>query len=229
MPSRALVRSLDGTRVADRRRRATTRHAPRQSPERDFGERSPDDHYILYTGGTTGMPKGVMWRQEDVFIALGEGIDAVTGAQGRVRHRAGREGRRAEAVPIVSFMLPPLMHGAAPVGHARHDVPGQHDRAHRRSSTPTRCGDASSARGVNAIMITGDAMGRPLIEALDDGPDRYDPSLAARGELERGALLADGEGPVPRPLPEPGHHRRDRLVRERLQRHPHGRRRATRR
>ena len=39
------------------------------SPERDFGPRSPDDHYVLYTGGTTGMPKGVVWRQEDIFFA----------------------------------------------------------------------------------------------------------------------------------------------------------------
>jgi len=47
-----------------------------QSSERDFGPREPDDHYMLYTGGTTGMPKGVVWRQEDVFMALGQGIDA---------------------------------------------------------------------------------------------------------------------------------------------------------
>ena len=42
-------------------------------------DRSPDDLYVLYTGGTTGMPKGVMWRQEDVYFALGQGIDAVAG------------------------------------------------------------------------------------------------------------------------------------------------------
>jgi acyl-CoA synthetase (AMP-forming)/AMP-acid ligase II len=40
------------------------------SPTRDFGPRSGDDHYVLYTGGTTGMPKGVVWRQEDIFFAV---------------------------------------------------------------------------------------------------------------------------------------------------------------
>ena len=38
-------------------------------PTRGFGPRSPDDLYVLYTGGTTGMPKGVMWRHEDIFFA----------------------------------------------------------------------------------------------------------------------------------------------------------------
>ena len=49
------------------------------SPERDFGERSPDDIYMLYTGGTTGFPKGVMWRHEDFWRVLGGGIDFLTG------------------------------------------------------------------------------------------------------------------------------------------------------
>ena len=42
---------------------------PPRHPTRDFGPRSPDDLYVLYTGGTTGMPKGVLWRQEDIFFA----------------------------------------------------------------------------------------------------------------------------------------------------------------
>src|SRR5258707_208000 len=40
------------------------------SAERDFGERSADDIYLLYTGGTTGFPKGVMWRHEDIYRVL---------------------------------------------------------------------------------------------------------------------------------------------------------------
>src|SRR5580704_15891995 len=49
------------------------------SPERDFGERSGDDIYLLYTGGTTGFPKGVMWRHEDIYRVLFGGTDFATG------------------------------------------------------------------------------------------------------------------------------------------------------
>ena len=59
-------------------RSSTRRRSPPHSPARDFGERSDDDVYLLYTGGTTGMPKGVMWRQEDVYFALAGGIDVFT-------------------------------------------------------------------------------------------------------------------------------------------------------
>lgn len=48
------------------------------SPERGFPRRSGDDQFIIYTGGTTGMPKGVMWRQEDLFFS-GLGGGAPTG------------------------------------------------------------------------------------------------------------------------------------------------------
>ncbi|MBJ7401692.1 AMP-binding protein, partial [Mycolicibacterium sp.] len=49
------------------------------SPERDFGTRSADDIYLLYTGGTTGFPKGVMWRHEDIYRVLLGGTDFATG------------------------------------------------------------------------------------------------------------------------------------------------------
>ncbi|MEO6472030.1 MAG: AMP-binding protein, partial [Aeromicrobium sp.] len=50
-----------------------------QSADRDFPERSADDLHIIYTGGTTGFPKGVMWRHEDFWRTLGGGIDFYTG------------------------------------------------------------------------------------------------------------------------------------------------------
>ena len=65
-----------------------------QSPERDFGPRSGDDLYILYTGGTTGMPKGVVWRHEDVFYALGGGTDPVTNTRIEDPGAHGSQGRR---------------------------------------------------------------------------------------------------------------------------------------
>src|ERR1700720_550613 len=49
------------------------------SAERDFGPRSADDIYLLYTGGTTGFPKGVMWRHEDIYRVLFGGTDFATG------------------------------------------------------------------------------------------------------------------------------------------------------
>ena len=75
------------------------------SPERDFGPRSPDDRYILYTGGTTGMPKGVVWRHEDVFMALGGGIDPMTKVRGRPSPR--RSSTKAYPTPSPSSPSPP--------------------------------------------------------------------------------------------------------------------------
>ena len=64
------------------------------SPERDFGERSGDDQVIIYTGGTTGMPKGVMWRSEDIFFALAGGIDPFTKEKVPDEYHHAENGRR---------------------------------------------------------------------------------------------------------------------------------------
>jgi acyl-CoA synthetase (AMP-forming)/AMP-acid ligase II len=144
------------------------------SPERDFGPRSPDDHYVLYTGGTTGMPKGVVWRQEDVFFALGGGIDAYSNE--RVADEwALAEKAKGVTTPLRSLNLPPLMHGAAQWGFLRMAFEGNVVVMLRKFDAH-EVWRMVEREGINNLSITGDAMARPMIEALDDlgGPEALD-------------------------------------------------------
>jgi acyl-CoA synthetase (AMP-forming)/AMP-acid ligase II len=144
------------------------------APERDFGPRSDDDHYILYTGGTTGMPKGVVWRHEDVFFALGGGIDAYTNE--RVADEWSLAKKAAEADGgMTSLNLPPLMHGAAQWGFWRFAFEGNRVVFLRRFDA-TEVWRTIEREHVNTVSITGDAMARPMIEALDalGGPGALD-------------------------------------------------------
>jgi acyl-CoA synthetase (AMP-forming)/AMP-acid ligase II len=136
------------------------------SPDRDFAPRSPDDHYVLYTGGTTGMPKGVVWRHEDVFMALGQGIDAVTGHKVTSDDELARKGA-ANPMPITGLIIPPLMHGAAQWGTLGQMFQGNTIVLVRRFD-PQEIWRTVEREGANMMLITGDAMGRPLIEALDE-------------------------------------------------------------
>ena len=79
-------------------------------PAKPACELSPDDLYILYTGGTTGMPKGVLWRSADIFIAAmgGRKIDGSEWAS----YEEIAEGVKA-SMPVRTIVGPPLMHGAA--------------------------------------------------------------------------------------------------------------------
>ncbi len=144
------------------------------APVRDFGDRSPDDLYMLYTGGTTGMPKGVMWRQEDVFFALGGGVDAYTGLPVDSEHVLAEKAAASEA-PLISLCIPPLMHGAAQWGMLRFLFEGNTVAILRKFSAEGVWSEIER-NGVQSITITGDAMGRPLIEALEAEPDRWDVS-----------------------------------------------------
>jgi acyl-CoA synthetase (AMP-forming)/AMP-acid ligase II len=142
------------------------------SPARDFEERSGDDLFVIYTGGTTGMPKGVMWRSEDIFFGLAQGIDALTGERVRDEyHRA--EQAAASPVPLVFCVIPPLMHGAGQIATLSQWFLGSTLVLIRRFS-PEGVWDVFEARGVNSMIITGDAMGRPLVDALVEHPDRWD-------------------------------------------------------
>ena len=136
-----------------------------ESPERDFESRSADDRYILYTGGTTGMPKGVVWRHEDVFFALGGGIDPVTNT--RVAHPGALVEQALAAGPTTMLPIAPLMHGATQWG-----VMGGGFRGNKivlvAKFDPKDVWRLVASEKVNAMMITGDAMARPLLEAFED-------------------------------------------------------------
>jgi acyl-CoA synthetase (AMP-forming)/AMP-acid ligase II len=143
-----------------------------QSPDRDFGERSGDDLYILYTGGTTGMPKGVMWRQEDVFFALGQGIDSTTGHKVATPDELPRKGAANES-GVILLNTPPLMHGAAQWGTLGQLVQGNTIVLLPRFDAEA-VWDTVERERCNSVLIAGDAMGRPMIEALEAEPDRWD-------------------------------------------------------
>jgi 3-oxocholest-4-en-26-oate---CoA ligase len=143
-----------------------------QSPERDFGPRSDDDLYILYTGGTTGMPKGVVWRQEDVLCVLGNLINFDSG----VRVQDEWEFAKAAAVaedPGLGVVIAPLMHGAAQWGTLNALFNGR-TTVLLRKFDPDDVWAAVDRHKITTLSITGDAMGRPLIEALEAG--NYDAS-----------------------------------------------------
>ncbi len=149
------------------------------TPAAPSSDLSPDDLYILYTGGTTGMPKGVLWRQEDIFRAAlytGE----IHGLEGIVK--------RAKEGGIRSLPAPPFMHGAAHwvafnMWHVGGTVIVQSEVL---KLDPAEIWATVEREKVNAITIVGDAFGRPLADELHR--KRYDLS-SLRLLTSGGAIL----------------------------------------
>ncbi len=142
------------------------------SPERDFGPRSDDDIYILYTGGTTGMPKGVVYRHEDVWRVLGGGIDFQTGERITDEWKQAKAGAEAPAAGV-SFPIAPLMHGAGQWG-TFNGMFGGNTVVLIPKFDANEVWKLVEQEKVNTIAVTGDAMARPMVEALRDGS--YDTS-----------------------------------------------------
>lgn len=133
------------------------------SPERGFGPRSADDLFIIYTGGTTGMPKGVMWRQEDLFFAGLFGGDPAGEPVKRPEELAERVA--AGGPGLTFFPAPPLMHGTSTLTSFIAFNYGQRVALHRKY-VPEEVLRTIEKEKVSSVSLVGDAMLRPLIDAL---------------------------------------------------------------
>ncbi|MEV0280196.1 acyl-CoA synthetase [Streptomyces sp. NPDC050610] len=157
------------------------------SPDRGFGPRSADDQIIIYTGGTTGMPKGVMWRQEDLFFS-GLGGGAPTGEPVKrpeelaERVAAGGEG-------LVFFPAPPLMHGTSTLTAFIAFDFGQKVVIHRKYA-PHEVLRTIEKEKVTSVSLVGDAMLRPLVDALG-GPLRGTDCSSLFTVSSSGAILSE--------------------------------------
>ena len=133
--------------------------------------RSGDHLMLLYTGGTTGMPKGVMWRQDDVF--------GVLDANNKQRMPADQdldaiEGRLSGPGPR-NMPSAPLMHGTGLFNAISNlMVGGSITTMEGRSFRPEEFLDTVEKYQINSTSIVGDAFAKPILRALDAEPDRWD-------------------------------------------------------
>jgi acyl-CoA synthetase (AMP-forming)/AMP-acid ligase II len=133
------------------------------APERDFGSRSADDIYLLYTGGTTGFPKGVMWRHEDVYRVLFGGTDFATGEL--VKDEYDLSKAAAANPPMIRYPIPPMIHGATQSATWMSLFSGQ-TTVLAPEFNADEVWRAIHEHKVNLLFFTGDAMARPLLDAL---------------------------------------------------------------
>jgi acyl-CoA synthetase (AMP-forming)/AMP-acid ligase II len=131
--------------------------------------RSPDDLYMLYTGGTTGMPKGVMWRQDDIFGLLNGGSPTPLPKDGtlddvRTFIRAQEQG--AKSCPAC-----PLMHGTgALTAFGALIAGGSIALLESPSFRAEELFDLVEREKVNVLVIVGDVFAKPMVRALDAEP-----------------------------------------------------------
>ncbi|GAB2727820.1 acyl-CoA synthetase [Streptomyces bullii] len=157
------------------------------SPQRGFARRSGDDRFIIYTGGTTGMPKGVVWRQEDLFFA-GLGGGAPTGEPVKKpeelaeRVAAGGDG-------ITFFPTAPLMHGTSTLTAFIGFHFGQRVVVHR-GFVPEEVLRTVEREKVSSVSLVGDAMLRPLVDALS-GPMKGTDCSSLFSVSSSGAIMSD--------------------------------------
>jgi 3-oxocholest-4-en-26-oate---CoA ligase len=155
------------------------------SPARDFGPRSGDDDYILYTGGTTGRPKGVVWRQDDAFFAcMGGGNPALP----EVTSSAELVQRIAPVQSTTFLLLAPLMHAAGGWVALLHLFSGNKVVLWSGSLDPREVWRTIEREKVTATSTVGDAVMRPLLDAWDE--------LDPKPDIESLAVVSSGGAPL---------------------------------
>ncbi|HEX2895052.1 MAG TPA: AMP-binding protein [Marmoricola sp.] len=141
-----------------------------QHAERDFDPRTGEEHYVLYTGGTTGYPKGVVWTHDDLFHKPLSGGNPYGEAHPDLESLA----KAAVAMPPVSFLIAaPLMHGAASYAMFFYFIFGGR-LVMLRDFDPVRIVDGIAHEGLNSLLIVGDGMGMPLVEEMERRKDDVD-------------------------------------------------------
>ena len=177
---------------------------------------------MLYTGGTTGNPKGVMWRNEDIIRAalnagrFGAPIDSV--------EQLGAEAA-ANETPMVLLACGPMMHGGSQWTMGNGHVSGATVALYTQPSFEAdKVLDLVQKAGVNSLTFLGDAMGRPVASAILEEPDRWD--LSSLVAVSNGAApLSEGvRAEIRRSPAGPLHPRHLRRLRVRRHRVPHRRR-----
>ena len=144
-----------------------------------------DDLYFLYTGGTTGMPKGVMWRNEDLCQVLGDGVYPLAGAPrpDTAAERSARSRRRSSTRAPTACICPRRRSCTAPARSRRSRRCSSGRRSSRSSdgtSIPHELWQTVQRERVTQMAIVGDAFAKPMLRALEEAEAKGAPTTSRR-------------------------------------------------